>query len=254
MNGEPPNSRPALEDRHARHLLQWRGPLLFLPARSVLAVAAQGLVAGIFALRGSASAWHDAEAWLPVYGTVIDAGCLSLLWCLTRREGISLPDLIGFDRRRLGRDVLLGLLLIPACLLFIFGGTALSGLLVYARVSGPQFGEPLPLIAALYSLTVWPLLWGFTEQMSYNGYAVPRIQVLSGNAVIALAAVAFVWSLQHAFMPLTFDPAFMLHRFLASVPNSIFSIAVYLRLRRLLPLAIAHWLMDGASMLPPLLG
>lgn len=59
--------------------------------------------------------------------------------------------------------------------------------------------------------------------------------------------VALVWALQHAFMPLTFDPAYMAHRFVSSVPNALFMILVYLRLRRLLPLVIAHWLMDGAS-------
>lgn len=42
----------------------------------------------------------------------------------------------------------------------------------------------------------------------------------------------------------------MLHRFPSSIPNSVFMILVYLRL---LPLAIAHRLMDGASVLLPLL-
>jgi len=248
-----PNSRPALQDREARHLLPWSGPLLMLFARSAFAIAAQGLVAAVYAAQGSASAWKEAEAWLPVYGTLIDIGCLALLWRLTRREGITLLDLVGPDRQRLGHDILLGLVLIPACLLFIYGGVAISGWLIYGRVGGPQFGEPLPLIATLYAVSIWPLIWGFTEQMTYNGYLVPRFQVLSGGT-LAVAVVAFSWSFQHAFMPLTFDPDFMLHRLLSSMPNSLFMIAVYLRLRRLLPLAIAHWLMDGASVLPPLLG
>ena len=189
---------------------------------------------------------------VPVYATLIDAGCL-ILWWLVRREGIPLPSLIGLDRRRIGRDVLLGLALIPACLLFIFGGVALGGWLVYGSMSGPQFGAPLPLLPTLYALLVWPLVWGFTEQMTYNGYALPRLQVLAGSTALAVVAVAFFWSVQHAVMPLTFDPPFMLHRFVSSIPNSVFMILVYLRLRRLLPLALAHWLMDGASVLLPLL-
>ena len=63
------------------------------------------------------------------------------------------------------------------------------------------------------------------------------------------ALVAFAWSLQHAFMPLTFDAKFMAFRLLASVPNTVFQTLLYLRLRRLIPLAIAHALMDGASVL-----
>jgi hypothetical protein len=46
---------------------------------------------------------------------LIDAGCLALLWRLTRREGIRLFDLVGFERTRLVRDALLGLALIPVC-------------------------------------------------------------------------------------------------------------------------------------------
>ena len=96
--------------------LTWRGPALMLFARSACAVGAQALVAAIFALRSSPTPWHDSEPWLPVYGTLIDAGCLALLWQLTRREGIGLFDLVGFERARLGRDVLLGFALIPVSL------------------------------------------------------------------------------------------------------------------------------------------
>jgi len=88
-----------------------------------------------------------------------------------------------------------------------------------------------------------------TEQMTYNGYLVPRFQVLCRSTGIAVVVVAFAWSLQHAFMPLTFDLKFMAFRLLSAVPNTIFQTLLYLRLRRLLPLAIAHALMDGASVL-----
>ena len=85
--------------------------------------------------------------------------------------------------------------------------------------------------------------------MTYNGYLLPRFQVLSRSTGVAIAVVAFVWSLQHAFMPLTLDAKFMAFRLLSSVPNSVFQTLLYLRLRRLLPFALAHALMDGASVL-----
>src|SRR5690606_19844432 len=68
------NSRPVLQDQMARHILSWPGLIVMLVARSVLAVAAQGLVAAILGMQGSRSPWHDAEMWFPVYGTMIDAG------------------------------------------------------------------------------------------------------------------------------------------------------------------------------------
>lgn len=222
-------------------------------ARPALGVVAQAVVAVVFILRSSATPWHDAEPWLPVYATLIDAGCLALLWRLTRGEGIGLFDLVGFERSRLGRDALLGLALIPASLVFIFGGTYAGGWIVYGTVQQPYFLGGLPLWASLYGVLVFPVLWGLTEQMTYNGYLLPRLQVLSGNTTLAVAIVAFVWAMQHAFMPLTFDTKFMTYRLLASVPNSLFETILYLRLRRVLPLAVAHALMDGATVLIPLL-
>ena len=244
-----PNSPEALLRRREAGTLTWRGPALMLFARAVCAVGAQAVVAAVFALRASPTPWHDAEPWLPVYGTLIDGGCLALLWRLTRREGIRLLDLVGLERTRPVRDALLGLAVIPASLVFIFGGTYAAGWLLYGTPSQPYSFGSLPLPAAVYGVLVWPFVWGLTEQMTYNGYLLPRFQVLCRSTSLSIAIVALVWALQHAFMPLTVDARFMAFRFLSSVPHSVFMTLLYLRLRRLVPLAIAHALMDGASVL-----
>jgi hypothetical protein len=241
------NGYEALLRRRDAATLTWRGPATMLLARSILAIAAQALVAAVFALQSSPTPWRDAGPWLPVYGTLIDAGCLALLWRRTRSEGIGLFDLVGFERERLGRDVLLGLALIPASLVFIFAGVYAAGWLVYATLTPPYLSGPLPLPAALYGVLVWPFIWGLTEQMTYNGYLVPRFQVLCRSTTVAVAVVVFAWSFQHVVMPLTFDDRFMLFRLLSAVPHSTFDTLLYLRLRRLLPFVIAHALMDGAT-------
>src|SRR5215216_4779780 len=134
-----PNSHEALLRRREAGTLKWRGPALMLFARAAFAVGAQAIVAAVFALRASPTPWHAAEPWLPVYGTLIDAGCLALLWRLTRREGIRLFDLVGFERTRLARDALLGFALIPVSLVFIFGGIFAAGWLLYGTPSQPYF-------------------------------------------------------------------------------------------------------------------
>src|SRR5215216_1059818 len=178
-----PNSNEALRRRRDAGTLTWGGPALILFARTACAVGAQALVAGVFALRSSPTPWHDAEPWLPVYGTLIDAGCLALLWRLTRREGIRLFDLVGFERTRLVRDLLLGVALIPVSLVFILGGTYAAGWLLYGTPSQPYFFGALPLPAALYGVLVWPFIWGLTEQMTYNGYRCPASRFLAGARV-----------------------------------------------------------------------
>jgi CAAX prenyl protease-like protein len=237
----------ALVRRENAGALTWRGPLLMLVARSAFAVVAQALVAVIFALRSSPTPWHDAEPWMPVYGTLIDVGCLALLWQVTRREGLGLRDLIGFDRSRLGRDLLLGLALIPVGLALILGGIHATGWLVYGTPMPPYLFGQLPLPAALYGVFAFPFIWRLTEQMTYNGYLAPRFRVLCRSTTLSVALVSIVWSFQHAVMPLTFDPQFMAVRAVAPLPFSAFQTLLYLRLRRLIPFAIAHALMDGAS-------
>ncbi len=241
------NSHEALIRRREAATLTWRGPALMLFARPALAVGAQAVVAALFAIGGSPTPWHDAEPWLPVYGTLIDAGCLALLWRLTRREGIGLFDLVGFERASVVRDVLLGFALIPVSLVFILGGVYGAGWLVYGTLTPPYLFGSLPLPAALYGVLVFPFIWGLTEQMTYNGYLLPRLQVLCRGTSVAIAVVAFVWAMQHAFMPLTFDLKIMAFRLLSAVPFSVFVTLLYLRLRRLVPLMTAHALMDGAS-------
>lgn len=249
--GHDPREGPTMRPDQ-RHRLLWTGAIVLLIARPVLAVAAQGLVAAIYAARGAVDPWQRSEPWLTVYGSLIDIGCLALLWWFARREGVSLKDILGFQRRHLGRDIWLGLALVPPSLIVIFGGVALSGLLVYGESAGPQFSTPLPPLATTYSLLIWPALWALTEQTVYNGYVFPRLRLLAGTT-LAVIVVAAVWAAQHAFMPLIFDSEHMLHRFLGSLPNSFFMIYVFMRLGRLLPLIIAHWLMDAATVLVPLI-
>jgi membrane protease YdiL (CAAX protease family) len=134
-------------------------------------------------------------------------------------------------------------------LVFLLGGIYAAGWLVYGTLTPPYLFGRLPLPAALYGVLVFPFVWGLTEQMTYNGYLVARLQVLCRSTSVAIAAVTFAWSLQHSFMPLTFDEKFMLFRLLSPVPFTVFVTLLYLRLRRLIPLAIAHALLDGASVL-----
>ena len=88
------------------------------------------------------------------------------------------------------------------------------------------------------------------DRRPHNGYLLPRFQVLRTTSV-AIAIVALVWSAQHAFMPMTCDAKFTAYRLLSPIPFSVFQTWLYLRLRRVIPFAVAHALMDGATVLIP---
>jgi hypothetical protein len=90
--------------------ITWTGPLLLATGRSGLILLAQALAAGVFALRGHPAPWRAAAPWWTVYGTLVDLGCLALMWRFTRAEGITIRDLIGAIRPR--RNILAGLKLV----------------------------------------------------------------------------------------------------------------------------------------------
>ena len=246
---EDANSKLALTRRTAQSQLSWAGPWLVVTGRSVLMIAAQALVALIRWLMTHTWSWDGAAKWWTVYGTLVDIGCLMLMAAFVRKEGIRLRDLIGRVRLRWGRDLFLGL----GCylLIFPFFGVAFpaASRLVYGAPRLPMYAgtlmeRALPLWAVIYSFSVWWLIWSPTEEMTYQGYALPRFEVLCKNRWMAVGIVGFWWALQHSFFPFILDWRYVAWRFLAFLPGVVVSTLVYLRLRRLPPLILAHWPMD----------
>jgi len=246
---EDPNSKSALVRRVMSGHLTWAGPLMLLTGRSVLVIAAQAFVVFLYWLRLHTWSWKAGAPWWSVYGTLVDIGCLGLMAVYTRKEGIRIRDLIGRPRLRRGRDILLGL----GCFLLVFPffgcAAPVASRLVYGSFQ-PQLypgllaGRALPFWAIVYSLSAWWLLWSPTEEMAYQGYVLPRIEALARSRWIAISIVGFWWALQHSFLPLILDWKYVVWRFLAFLPGVVVFMLIYLKLRRLPPLILAHWPMD----------
>jgi len=246
------NSQAEVERRAGLGQITWAGPLIVLLGRSFLMIAVQALVAVCYLVRGHPSPWNAAAPWWTVYGTLVDIGCLALMAKFTRAEGIRLRDLVGKMRLRWGHDFFLG----AGCfVLFVFLFSAPGWLATKLGFSISQaamypglFSERrLPLWAVIYSLSIWWLIWSPTEEMTYNGYALPRLQALTGRKWMAVLMVGFWWALQHSFFPLIFDWTYVLWRFLFFLPGVIGVTLLYLGIRRLPPLILAHWPMDIAA-------
>ena len=231
--------------------IPWIGPLLLVSARSVLWLTSQSLLALVFLALHRPAPFRTAGNWWMINGTLSDLCCLIGLRYFTRREGIRLRDLIGPIRMRWGRDLFLGLgILVLSYPLMMSAASSRRGRYMAPWPKCPWNsscrGTRCPIWATMYTLTVWWIIQSATEEMTYQGYVLPRLQALTDRTWIALSITGFWFTAQHCMVPFVTDWHYLAYRFLMFLPLILFIMPVYLRIRRLSPLIIAHWPMDFA--------
>ena len=243
------NSPPAIQQRIQAGRIGWAGPLVLTTARTGLILLVQAVVATAFLIHGDSSPWRAQAPWWTVYATLVDIGCLLLLSLQARREGIRLADLFGIDRRRIGREILWGVLYFVVLFPIVAGfGSKFASWLVYGTTQlTPHMLAPgllserqLPQWAVLYSLSIFWLVWSPTEEVIYQAYCAARLQVLTGSTWITVTLVGFWWAFQHSVFPFVLDWRLILFRFLQFLPLVVIFQLIYLRTRRLPRMIVMH--------------
>jgi hypothetical protein len=234
--------------------LKW--PILLVFTRFILASALQLLIAALYLSAGNPNPIEAAGHWFTVYGTLIDMGCLVLIMSLIKNENRTLVDLVNIRDQSVSKTALTSIGYIILFLPMSVAGMSLSSLLLFGTPVPQQTMGGLPMWGAVYSITIWPIIWALSEQITYQGYALPRIISIVGEKWIGIAIVTFGWAFQHAALPLSLDWRYTIMRVISFIPVAIVMTILYIRSRRLLPFIIAHWVMDLsaaiASVLLPL--
>jgi uncharacterized protein len=246
----PANSHRALQKRVASGQITFAGPLLLASSRTVFLIAAQAAVAGIFVLLRNPSPWRSAAPWWSVYGTLVDLGCLAMMAHFTRKERLRLRNLIG--RLNWRSDLFLAAALLAIIYACFMVAAPTSTLIAYGPhppdlfhlYPGMVSSRRLPLWAVVYSCSIFLMIWSPTEEMTYSGYALPRLHALSGRRWVAVLVVSFWFALQHSFLPVIWDWHYIVYRFLAFWPPMAAITLLYLWIRRLSPLILMHWALD----------
>jgi len=247
------NLPDAIGERVAAGRIHWAGPLVLVCLRTTMWMTTQGLLAVVFLLRHHATPWREATYWFTICGTTGDLTCLAALKYLTRREHIRLRDLLGPIRMRHGRDLWLGLACYAMAAVCFMGGGMLSQRIFYgASKTNPGAyliqSHALPLWAVIYIVAVWWVIQSSTEELTYQGYCLPRLEALTQRAWgwpwIGAAVVIFWFTLQHCAIGFVPDARFLIYRFCAFLPGVVLMVILYRRIRRLAPLILAHWPMD----------
>ena len=151
-------------------------------------------------------------AWWPYSAVATNIMTFVFLKWRARLEAI-LNDVATSARpgRASGPDILLTLAVT------VVGGTlAVGGTIALAPVffadphpANALLIQPLPLWAAVLAVVLFPITVALTELPLYFGYAQPRVADLTRSAWATVLVPAVTLSLQHATLPLIFDPAFL---------------------------------------------
>ncbi|WP_424001453.1 CPBP family intramembrane glutamic endopeptidase [Maribacter sp. IgM3_T14_3] len=223
--------------------------VIIVISRSIFLLLAQSLIALILKLNNDQNPWESASSWWTVYGSLVDLGCLSLIIYFLKKENKKISSLLDFDREKVWKDLKIGfiifLIIFPILgLLYPVG----IGMLVFNEstlnlISGQLAERVLPTWAYIYSVAIWWIIWCVIEELTYNGYSLPRLLCKFG-AKKALLFIGFFWALQHSFLPFIADWKYISWRFFSFLPLVIGLMISFMKTGRLTPVIIAHAMMD----------
>ncbi|MEO2077366.1 MAG: CPBP family intramembrane glutamic endopeptidase [Bacillus sp. (in: firmicutes)] len=219
--------------------------VISLVMRTILFIIFGALFVGIFALAGKSSPLHEAEKWWPFQAIFANIVTFLILRSFLKMEGYSYLSIFNYKKGRAKKDTLETLSLIVvgflagAIPLFLF-----SYILLGSFTPPEVMFQKLPLWAAAIALVLFPISNGLVETPTYIGYALPRIKERSGKLWLAILLSGLFLAFQHVALPLVFDGPYMMWRFLSFLPLALILGLIYSKTNRLLPIAIAHFLMD----------
>lgn len=215
-------------------------PTAAVPALRVAAVLALRPVL-ILALGAGLLALNLSLLYANALVVVVDLIVLAAVGLALRAEGSRLRDLFG-PRRWV--DLAWGALLFVILTVGYFTANVAANLIVYGgappATAGANFS--IPLWAGLVAVLVAPLTIALAEEAVYRGYAQPRLQRVLGR-IGSLVVVAIVFGVQHAGFALSTPPA-VASKVLTTLLAGLILGALWLWMKRLMPLVLAHWGLD----------
>ena len=113
-----------------------------------------------------------------------------VLWLVTARERLPLSS-IGLRFDRIGRSLIRGVLLAVVCLAVAIGCVLLYRSLGIAYGEGPGISRAIPVTV----LTV--MRAGIAEEVLYRGFAIERLQALTGNRRVAAGVPLILFAAFH---------------------------------------------------------
>ncbi|MBN2047710.1 MAG: hypothetical protein JW750_07710 [Anaerolineaceae bacterium] len=222
-------------------------PWLMLVGRSLLFLAFQALIAVIYLLTGSPTAWNDSAAWWPFAIIFTNLVCLFALIHFYRQEQSKFWDVFRIDRKAMKKDLLflLGFMVIAGPLGYLPNILSAKWLFGDPQIALDLLVRPLPAWGAIAAFLFFPLLQGLVEIPTYMLYVLPHLEKQGVRPWAAVSLASLFLAAQHIFAPFLPNLDFIMYRFVMFLPFAVL-IALVMRSRpRLMPyIAVIHVLMD----------
>lgn len=172
---------------------------------------------------------------------IVDLIALGAVAVALRGEGRRLRDLFGPWR---WLDLLWGALFLLVLVIGFLASNFAANLIVYggAPPVSTSAAPSVPLWVGLVAVLVAPLTIALAEEAVYRGYAQPRLE-RHGGRIVSLLVVAVVFGIQHIGFALTSGPD-VAAKVLTTVLAGVVLGGLWLWVKRLMPLVLAHWGLD----------
>lgn len=238
-------------------------PLAFAFLRTPLIAVAALVTVGLLAASGIAVDFPASSLSALYLAPVNIASLLLLRWALHRQRR-RIRDLVGFERARLGRDILWGLLwlivlylpfagAIIGTMFLLYGGNAFTSFeTVFVPADGyPVFPQAVSIVFAVVIVVTFAPLNAPTEELVYRGFAQGGLLASLNSRWLAILIPAVGFGLQHIFFAATAPGmlVFAVAFFVWGIGSGI----IYLKQGRLMPLIVCHVIVNLFTSLPALI-
>jgi membrane protease YdiL (CAAX protease family) len=230
----------------------------------IIAIVAYGTFA-LLAERDAPMVFPPVPTLSAFYMLSVNLVCLFVLRWRMHREGRRVRDLIGFDSKRLGRDIASGLLwlavlYVPFALTIVgvmfvmFGGDALAHfetVFIPTDAIMAQWSVSTSIVVGALTVLFFAPINAPTEELVFRGYAQDGLLRASGRPWLAIVIPSVAFGLEHVFFAPTL-PAQLVYAIAFFVWGMGSGLIVHWQ-RRLMPIIVSHFIVNLLTSLPALL-
>jgi len=185
----------------------------------------------------------DVGKWWSIVCSVCNLVTLWLLFRLNNAENITYRQMINYQKKDINyKRILLGIIVVVTLGMF---GMFLAGYIAYGEFPylAKDLIAPIPYWLALINIFILPISTTLAEDGLYLGFGVNKLS----NKWIGLFIPAFIYALQHSFIPLYFNATYMFYRFLSFLPLTILLCYWYQKKKDPVPIMAGHFIINMAT-------